>query len=110
MPRASFLMLVGELVNNSVALVRDEIALVIQSAREKMGAVRRALLLLAVGAIISLAAFLCLCAALIIGLTAVMSPLLAALMVGTALALSGTIIGFVGYRLLKKQTKINDSD
>lgn len=102
MPRASFGMLLGQLVNNSVAVVRDEIALVIQRVREKVGAARRALLLLATGAIISLAALLCLCTALIIKLTTTMSPMLAALVVGIALALCGAVISFIGYRLLKK--------
>jgi membrane glycosyltransferase len=101
-PRASFGTLLGQLVNDSVAMVRDEIALAIQRVSEKVGSVRRALMLLALGAVISLAALLCLCAALIIGLTAVMSPLLAALVVGVTLALCGAIISFVGYRMLKK--------
>lgn len=100
-PRASFVALLGQLLNNSVAVIREEIALAIQSVREKVGDVRRALLLLALGAIISLAALLCLCAALIIALMSYMSPLLAALVVGTGLALCGAVISFVGYRLLK---------
>ena len=101
-PRASIGMLLGQLVNDSVAMVRDEVALAIQRVSEKVGSVRRALMLLALGAVISLAALLSLCAALIIGLTAVMSPTLAALVVGVALAICGAVISFVGYRLLRK--------
>lgn len=102
MSRASFRELLGQLVNNTVALVRDEIALAIQSVSEKVGAVRRAAILLALGAVLGLAALLCLCAALIIALTAFMSPTQSALVVGLALALCGAIISFVGYRSLKK--------
>lgn len=101
LPRASFGELLGQLVNNAVAVLRDEIALIIQNSREKAGAVRRALLLLALGTIISFAAFLCLCAALIVALTSFMALQLAALVVATVLALGGVLISFVGYRLLK---------
>jgi VIT1/CCC1 family predicted Fe2+/Mn2+ transporter len=101
-PRASFVVLLSQLVNNSVAMVRDEITLAIQRVSEKIGNARRGLLLLATGAIFSLAALLCLCTALIIALMSFMSPMLAALIVGIALALCGGAISFVGYRLLKK--------
>lgn len=101
LPRASFGALLGQLVNNSVAVIRDEVALTVQNVREKVGSVRRALLLLALGAIIGLAALLCLCAALIIQLSFTMSPMLAALVVGMALALCSGAISFIGYRLLK---------
>lgn len=101
MSRASFGTLLSQLYTNTVALVRDEIALAIQSVSEKVGAVRRAALLLAMGAFIGLAALLCLCAALIIALTAYMSPLQAALVVGLGLALCGAVISYIGYRQLK---------
>ena len=102
MSRASVRELLGQLVNNTVALVRDEIALAIQSVSEKVGAVRRAAILLVLGAALGLAALLSLCAALIMALTAFMSPTQSALVVGVALGLCGAIISFVGYRSLKK--------
>jgi hypothetical protein len=62
----------------------------------------RGVLLIVIGALIGFAAFLCLCAALIIRLTSHMSPDIAALVTGVALALVGVVITFIGYRQLKK--------
>jgi hypothetical protein len=45
-----------------------------------------------------------LCAALIIGLTSYMAPVIAALVSGAALALVGAVIAFVGYKRLKNST------
>jgi hypothetical protein len=39
-----------------------------------------------------------LCAALIIGLTSYMAPVIAALVTGAALALIGVVIAFIGYK------------
>ena len=72
--RESFTELLGKLANNSAAVVHDEIELVIQRIREKVSAVRSGVLTVATGAVISFAAFLSLCAALIIELTSYMAP------------------------------------
>lgn len=104
--RDSFRELLGQLANNSAAVVHDEIELVIQKIRERMRASRRGAILLAIGAIISFAAFMILCAALIIGLTYYMAPVIAALVTGAALALIGVVIAFIGYKRLKKATRI----
>ena len=72
--RESFSELLGQLANNSAAVVHDEIELVIQRIREKVRAVRSGALTVATGAVISFAAFMSLCAALIIGLTSYMPP------------------------------------
>jgi VIT1/CCC1 family predicted Fe2+/Mn2+ transporter len=42
------------------------------------------------------------CAALIIGLSSYMAPVMAALVTGAALALIGVVIAVIGYRRLKK--------
>jgi hypothetical protein len=100
--RESFTELLGQLVNNATAMFHDEIELVIQGIREKVRAVRSGVLTVATGAVISFAAFMSLCAALIIGLTAYMAPVIAALVTGAALALIGLVIVFIGYKQLKK--------
>ncbi|MDZ7579256.1 MAG: phage holin family protein [Deltaproteobacteria bacterium] len=66
--RDSFSELLGQLANTSADVVRDEIELVIQKS-EKATAVRGGILTVAIGTVISFAAFMSLCAALIIGLT-----------------------------------------
>ena len=100
--RESFTELVGQLANNSAAMVHDEIELVVQGIREKMRAARSGVLTVAIGAVIGFAAFLSLCAALIIGLTSYMAPVIAALVTGAAFALIGVVIAFMGYKQLKK--------
>ena len=98
----SFSELLGQLANNSATVVHDEIELVIQGIREKMRAVRSGILTVATGAVVSFAALLSLCAALIIGLTSYMAPVIAALVTGAALALIGVVIAFIGFKQLKK--------
>jgi multisubunit Na+/H+ antiporter MnhG subunit len=94
--------LLGQLAKNSAAVVRDEIQLVIQRIREKVKSVLTGAILIVIGAVIIFAAFLCLCAALIIGLTCYMSPVIAALVTGAALAVCGVVSAFIGYRQMKK--------
>jgi len=98
----SFTELLGQLANNSAAVVHDEIELVIQGVREKVRAARSGVLTIAIGAVISFAAFMSLCAALIIELTSYLGPVIAALVTGAALALMGVVIAFIGYKRLKK--------
>ena len=100
--RESFTELLGKLANNSAAVVHDEIELVIQRIREKISAVHSGVLTVATGAVIGFAAFLSLCAALIIELTSYMGPVIAALVTGAALGLIGIAIAFIGYKQLKK--------
>ena len=100
--RESFTELLGQLASNSAAVVHDEIELVIQGIREKVRAVRSGVLTVATGAVVSFAAFLSLCAALVIGLTSYMAPVIAALVTGAALALIGVVIAFIGFKQLKK--------
>jgi VIT1/CCC1 family predicted Fe2+/Mn2+ transporter len=100
--RESFSELLGQLASHSAAVVHDEIELVIQGIREKVTAVRRGVLTVLTGAVISFGAFMSLCAAVIIGLTSYMAPVLAALVTGAALSLIGVVIGVIGYRQMKK--------
>lgn len=100
--RESFGELLGQLAKNSAAVVHDEIQLVIQGIREKVKAALSGVLLIVTGVVISVAAFMCLCAASIIGLTSYMEPVMAALVTAVALALVGVVIVTIGYRLLKK--------
>ena len=100
--RESFTELLGQLANHLATRVHDEIELVIQRLRENVRAVRSGVLTVAIGAVISFAAFMFLCAALIIGLTSYMAPVIAALVTGAVLALIGVVIVFIGYRQLKR--------
>ena len=100
--RESFTELLEQLAKNLAAVVHDEIELVIQGVREKVRAVRGGVFTIAIGAVIIFAAFMSLCAALIIGLTCYMAPVIAALVTGGALAVIGVVIILIGYRQLKK--------
>ena len=102
--RESFTEMLGELAKSSAAVVHDEIDLLIQGIREKVRAARSGVLTIVIGAVISFAAFMSLCAALILGLSSYMVPPLAALVTGVALALIGVVTAFNGYRQLKKPT------
>jgi hypothetical protein len=105
--RESFSELLGQLANDSATRVHDEIELVIQRIRETVRAARSGVLLVATGAVISFAAIMSLCAAVIIGLIHYMAPAMAALVTGAALALIGVVIAFIGYKQLKKLKKSN---
>lgn len=100
--RESFTELVKQLADNSATVVHNEIELMIQGVREKTRAVRSGLLTVATGVAISFVAFMSLCAALIIELTSYMTPVIASLVTGAALAFIGVVIAFIGYRQLKK--------
>jgi len=100
--RESFTELLGKLANNSAAVFHDEIELVFQRIREKVSVVHSGALTVVTGAFISFAAFLSLCAALVIELTSYMPPVIAALATGAALGLIGIVMVFIGYKQLKK--------
>jgi hypothetical protein len=100
--RDSFSELLGQLANNSATVVHDEIELAIRGIREKMTAGGSGVITVVIGAGISFAAFMCLCAALIVWLTSFMALIMASLVTASALALVGAIIAFIGYRKLKK--------
>jgi uncharacterized protein YlzI (FlbEa/FlbD family) len=105
----SFPELLIQLAKSSAIVVHDEIELVIQRIREMVKAARIGVVLIATGAVISFAALMCFCGALIIGLTSYMSPVSAAIVSGLALALIGVVIAISGYRQLKKSVSLRDN-
>jgi len=100
--RESFGELLGQLANNSAALVRDEIALAKQEMNEKVKSFRSGLVTTAIGGVVALLGILALIAAAIIGLAHYMDAGLAALIVGGVLALVGGIIAMTGIGRLKQ--------
>lgn len=106
----TFTGLLGQLANNLAALIHNEIELITQGVREEVGVLRRGVLIVAIGAVISFAGFLSLCAALIIGLTCYMSPVSAALVTGAALALIGVVFAYIGYKQLHKSILSNKEE
>jgi hypothetical protein len=97
--------LVGRLARSSAAVVHDKIDLVIQQIRETVRAVRGGILLVAIGAVIGIVGLGSLCAAVIIQLTAYMSPAIAALVTGLAVVFIGIVIAFIGYGKIKKSIR-----
>ena len=100
--RETFGELLGELANNSAALVRDEIDLAKQEMREKVEVLRSGAVTIAIGGLIAFVALLTLTAAAVAGLAHVMDTALAALLVGVVLAAIGGGIAFSGIGRLKR--------
>ena len=102
MSRESLGELLGQLANNSAALVRDEIALARQEMGEKVNSFRSGVVTVAMGAAVGLLAVLALTAAAVIGLAHLMDAGYAALIVGGVLAIVGGIIVSTGLNRLKQ--------
>lgn len=102
LPRESFGELLGQLANNSAALVRDEIELARQEMNEKVVVLRSGITVLAVGSIIALVAILTLTAAAVIGLGTVVGPGYAALIIGGALGIIGGTTAYIGLGEIKR--------
>jgi uncharacterized membrane protein YqjE len=100
--RESFGELLGQLANNSAALVRDEIQLAKQEMSEKASVLRSAIFIVAIGALIALVAILALAAAAIIGLAHYVGSGYSALIIGGTLAIIGGITGTVGLGQIKR--------
>lgn len=100
--RESFGELIGDLANNSAALVRDEIELVKQEMREKLNSFRAGVVTVAIGGVVLLVATFALVAAAIIGLGYLVGHGWSALIVGAALALLGGVTAMVGLGQLKR--------
>ena len=94
--------LLGQLANNSAALVRDEISLARQEMSEKIKFFRSGVVTVAIGAVVGLIAVVTLTAAAVIGLAHLMDAGYAALIVGGVLAIIGGIIAFNGINRLKR--------
>jgi len=93
--------LLGQLANNSAALVRDELTLARQEMSEKVSAYRSGAITVVIGAALSWIAILTLTAAAVIGLAHLMDAGYAALIVGGVLALVGGIVAMTGINRLK---------
>ena len=93
--------LLGQLVSQIGTIIRGEIALATQNFREKINDLRNGLILLAAALFLGFTAFLCLCAAVVIKLTEVISPAGAASMVGGILIGMSFLLAFFGYRKIK---------
>ena len=94
--------LLGRLAKSSAEVVQDRIDLFLQQVREKGRAVVGGFVLVATGAVFGIAGLVSLCAALIIQLTAYMSPAIAALVTGLVVIFVGIVIAGIGYGHLKK--------
>ncbi len=94
--------LLGQLANNSAALVRDELALARQEMGEKVKSFRSGVVMVAIGAAVGLVAVLALTAAAVIGLAHLMDAGYAALIVGGVLAIAGGIVVSTGLNRLKE--------
>lgn len=102
LPRESFGELLGQLANNSAALVRDEIELAKQEMSEKVGVLRSGVLVVAVGSIIGLVAILTLTAAAVIGLANFVGPGYSALIIGGTLGIIGGTTAYIGLGQIKR--------
>jgi uncharacterized membrane protein YqjE len=102
LPRESYSELLGELANNSAALVRDEIALASQEMREKVASLKSGILILSAASVIGLIALETLTAAAVIGLIQAVGAANAALIVGSALAVIGAALALVGLGKIKR--------
>ena len=102
LPRASFGELLGQLANNSAALVRDEIELARQEMSEKVIVLRSGIMTVAAGSLIGLVAILTLTAAAVIGLAKYVGAGNSALIIGGALAIIAAVIAFVGLGRIKR--------
>ena len=102
MSRESIGELLGQLANNSAALVRDEIALARQEMGEKVNSFRSGVVTVAIGAAVGLVAVLTLTAAAVIGLAHVIDAGYAALIIGGVFAIVGGIMVFTGLNRLKQ--------
>ena len=102
LPRESFGELLGELANNSAALVRDEIELAKQEMSEKVTRLRSGAVTVAIGGLLALIALLTLTAAAVAGLAHIMDTALAALIVGGVIALVGGGVAMAGLKRLKQ--------
>jgi uncharacterized integral membrane protein len=100
--RDSFGELIGDLANNSAALVRDEIELAKQEMREKLESFRAGVMTVAIGGVVLLIATFALVAAAIIGLGYLVGHGWAALIIGGVLALVGGVTAMAGLGQLKR--------
>lgn len=103
--RESLKELLVHLATNFTTVVRGEIALTVHDLRERITAIQYGLLLVAGAVFIGFAAFLSLCAAVIIVLLEFMSAAGATLTVGGTLLAISLLLAFFGYKKITVTTQ-----
>ncbi len=99
--RESFRDLLGQLAGHSVALLGDEIELAKQDVQARVQGALGGLVTVVIGVLVVQAALLALCAAAVIGLAPRLGLGNSTLIVGTGLAVIGSVVGFIGLQQLK---------
>jgi uncharacterized membrane protein YqjE len=94
--------LIVELANQSVGLMRDEIALARRELEQKLKTVQSAAAVVAIGAIMALIATLSVCAAVIIALAEYVGPWQSALIVGLILGIAAGATILIGVSRFKR--------
>ena len=102
MGRESLTELLGELANESSALVRDEIELAKQEMNERIVGLKAGAVLTAAGSSVALLGLLSLTATAVIALAQVVGFLYSALIIGVALLVIGGIVISLGVSRLKQ--------
>jgi len=100
--RESFGELLGQLANNSSALVRDEIELAKREMSEKITRLRSAIIVVTAGAFIGYLAILALITAAIICLSNYVGPGNAALIMAGILVIIGGVTVYIGVSQIKR--------
>lgn len=100
--RESLVELIGDLANQSVGLMRDEVALAKRELEQKVKTVQSAAAVVAIGAFIALIAALSVCAAVIIALAEYVGPWQSALIVGLILGMAAGVAITIGVRRFKR--------
>lgn len=94
--------LIVELANQSVGLMRDEVALAKRELEQKLKTVQSAAIAVAIGAFTALIATLSICAAIIIALAEYVGPWQSALIVGLILGMAAGVALLIGLRMFKR--------
>jgi uncharacterized membrane protein YqjE len=100
--RESWGELIAELTNQSVGLMRDEVALARRELEQKLKTVQSAVAVVAIGAITALIAALSVCAAVIIALAEYVGPWQSALIVGLILGMAAGVAILIGVSRFKR--------
>jgi len=100
--RESWGELIGELANQSVGLMRDEVALARRELEQKLKTVQSAAAVVAIGVLTTLIAALSVCAAVIIALAEYVGPWQSALIVGLILGMAAGVAILVGVSKFKR--------
>jgi len=100
--RESWGELIGELANQSVGLMRDEVALARRELEQKLKTVQSAAAVVVIGAITALIAALSICAAVIIALAEYVGPWQSALVVGLILVMAAGVAIIIGVNMFKR--------